>query len=348
MACDRSGNLFVSQGDSIFKFAPNGAKKTFVSGLDNPSDLAFDGSGNLFVVEPAAYERNIVTGRDTLTFSPVILKISPDGTRSTFTTGLKGPGALAVDPAGDVYVTDGAANDNSSRAILKFRADGTKSTLTSALGLDTRLGIALDPSGNVFVDMQDSILKFTPDGNSTTFASAGRSSEETLDPSPDGQFAMLLTQTPEGVKIQLVEVSSHTVVADLADSGGPYDENCKLLWATDSQRFAFYQAEHRGGHTTVYFRSNLRFIQVELPSMPGCATPAQKNELRNKGLFKFIEYNTMPKAWLKSGALVVIDDQGWETNDSELRGCTQTVTIVFDAKHEASIQQVTGKKIKKY
>ena len=52
------------------------------------------------------------------------------------------------------------------------------------------------------------------------------------------------------------------------------------------------------------------------------------------GVNKFIEANTAPKQWLKSGALVVEDVQGWETNNGYLRGCTQTVTIVFDAKHK--------------
>ena len=56
----------------------------------------------------------------------------------------------------------------------------------------------------------------------------------------------------------------------------------------------------------------------------------------------------MPKEWLKSGALVIVDDQGWETNDGNLRGCTQTVTIGFDAKHKASVVRVAGKESKEY
>ncbi len=56
----------------------------------------------------------------------------------------------------------------------------------------------------------------------------------------------------------------------------------------------------------------------------------------------------MPKEWLKSGALVIVDDQGWETNDGNLRGCTQTVTVGFDAKHKASVLHVAHKKPKEY
>ena len=52
--------------------------------------------------------------------------------------------------------------------------------------------------------------------------------------------------------------------------------------------------------------------------------------------------------WLKSGALVVVNNQGWQTTGGPLRGCTQTVTIGFDAKHKASVLHVTGKKSKQY
>jgi hypothetical protein len=170
--------------------------------------------------------------------------------------------------------------------------------------------------------------------------------DQIRDASPDGKFAMLLTedQKEEGrVKIQLIEVSSGKVVLDLAESGHPHAKDCKLLWAPDSQRVAFYEAIFRGGDTTVYFRNDTGFTGSPLPELGGCATAAQKKELKAKGVLKFIEYNAVPKEWLKSGALVIVDNQGWETMDGELRGCTQTVTIAFDAKHKASVQRVTGK-----
>ncbi len=162
---------------------------------------------------------------------------------------------------------------------------------------------------------------------------------------------MLLTQQEEGgVKIQLIEVSSRKVVLDLAEIGhfGPHAEDCKLLWARDSQRFAFYEANPRGGDTAVYFRNESGFTESPLPELGDCATAAQKKELKAQGLNKSIEYNTEPKEWLKSGALVVVNDQGWQANDGPLRGCTQTVAIAFDAKHKASVQRVTGKKPKEY
>jgi len=183
----------------------------------------------------------------------------------------------------------------------------------------------------------------------TCFCPSLRADDQTKDPSPDGKFGMLLTAEEEGgVKIQLIELSSRKVVLDLAESGAPHAKDCKLLWAPDSQRVAFYEAVHRGGETTVYFRDGSGFTESPVPKLGGCATAAQKKELKAKGVLKFIEYNAVPKEWLNSGALVIVDDQGWETMDGELRGCTQTVTIAFDAKHKASVLRVTEKKPKEY
>jgi hypothetical protein len=56
----------------------------------------------------------------------------------------------------------------------------------------------------------------------------------------------------------------------------------------------------------------------------------------------------LTEEWLKSGALVVVNDQGWETWNGDLRGCTQTVTVGFDAKHKASVLHVAHKKPKEY
>ncbi len=162
---------------------------------------------------------------------------------------------------------------------------------------------------------------------------------------------MLLTQPEEGgVKIQLIEVSSRNVLLDVAEIGhfGPHAEDWKILWAPDSKCFAFYEPNRRGGDTTVYFRNKSGFTESPLPELGDCAIAAQKKELKAQGLNKSIEYNTEPKEWLKSGALVVVNNQGWQTTGGPLRGCTQTVTIGFDAKHKASVLHVTGKKSKQY
>ena len=72
--------------DAILEFTPNGVESTFATGLTNPLGLAFDGSGNLFVVE-----ENPAPDGD-------ILEFPLGGGRSTFASGLNYPENLAFGP----------------------------------------------------------------------------------------------------------------------------------------------------------------------------------------------------------------------------------------------------------
>jgi sugar lactone lactonase YvrE len=60
--------------------------------------------------------------------------------------------------------------ENSSHSILKFTPEGVKSTFATGLGSPS--DIAFDHSGNLFVTemSSNSILKYTPGGNKSTFA----------------------------------------------------------------------------------------------------------------------------------------------------------------------------------
>src|SRR5438552_16436005 len=85
MAVYGAGNLLAADGNTIFKFTPDGKKNTFATGI-NPGDLVFDRAGNLFVTDPG---------------SDSILKFTPDGKKSTFATEISGPGDMAFDAAGN-------------------------------------------------------------------------------------------------------------------------------------------------------------------------------------------------------------------------------------------------------
>jgi sugar lactone lactonase YvrE len=153
LAFDGSGNLFEADfgSNKIFKFRPDGTKTIFASGLDGVASLAFDSSGNLFAV---------VNGPGT------IVKFTPDGTKTTFASGLSSPTDLAIDRAGNLFV-----GSFSGTTIFKFTPAGTQSTFAS--GLNQPLGLATDSLGNLFVADKGSntILKYTPAGTKTIFAS---------------------------------------------------------------------------------------------------------------------------------------------------------------------------------
>jgi streptogramin lyase len=125
--------------------------------LNNPTALAFDHSGNLFVADHAA---------------ETIFKLTPDGTRSVFVTGVRlseGNG-LAFDAADNLFVLSPSGEYHVGGTILKFSPDGTRSTFATGVGLPYSL--AIDPSDNLFVSDWDtgSIYKLTPKGEKSTFA----------------------------------------------------------------------------------------------------------------------------------------------------------------------------------
>ena len=152
-------DLYVTDltAGTIFKFAPDGSKSIFASGLDTPAGLAFDRTGNLYVAER---------------LSGTILKFAPDGTKSTFASGLSSPTALSFDGLGNLFVTESMGDIGS---IAKFTPAGAKSLFTSGGNF---LELAFDISGNLFAAvggptaLPGAIVKFTPDGTSSDFALA--------------------------------------------------------------------------------------------------------------------------------------------------------------------------------
>ena len=186
------GDLYETDFNSgtIFKFAQDGTRSTFASGLVNPQGLAFDGFGNLLVADigsAAIFKftpsgiRSVFRLRAEHPYRPglyssgnlfevdqgsgTIFKFTPSGTKTTFTSGLSSPGGLAFDSAGNLFVGDGG------NTIKKFTPAGTQSTFASVL--DNPAGLAFDSAGNLFVTEPGSgtIFKFTPAGTQSTFAS---------------------------------------------------------------------------------------------------------------------------------------------------------------------------------
>jgi hypothetical protein len=148
LAFDSAGNLFAADflGGTIYKFAPDGTRSTFATGLLAPVGLAFDSAGNLFEADSD---------------SSTINKFAPDGTRSIFATG-RYPVGLAFDSAGNLFEADLMGN-----TIYKFAPDGTQSTFATGL---RPFGLAFDSAGNLFATDDGTIYKFAPDGTQSTFA----------------------------------------------------------------------------------------------------------------------------------------------------------------------------------
>jgi len=159
LAFDHSGNLFVADhaAQTIFKFAPDGTRSVFVTGirLSDGNGLAFDTADNLFVLSPSG-EYHV---------GGAILKFSPDGTRSTFATGVGLPYSLAIDPSGNLFVSDWDTG-----SIYKLTPKGEKSTFATTEIAAKNL--ACDQAGNLFagVPLKRSIFKYEPGGAKSDFA----------------------------------------------------------------------------------------------------------------------------------------------------------------------------------
>lgn len=71
IAFNSAGNMFVGNVSDILEFTPGGHQTTFATGLDGPTTLAFDNSGNLFATESGIN---------------LVVKIAPDSTETDFAT----------------------------------------------------------------------------------------------------------------------------------------------------------------------------------------------------------------------------------------------------------------------
>lgn len=158
-----AGDLYVASASegAVFRFAPDGTKSTFASGLNTPVALAFDRQGNLFVADPAS----CVSGDGLGCGQPsIIFRFTPSGEKSTFASVASNQLlGMALDSSANLFVSDGSA-------ILKFTPEGTRSTFASKNNIS---GLAFDTSGNLFAaDFFNRILfRFTPEGTESTFAS---------------------------------------------------------------------------------------------------------------------------------------------------------------------------------
>ena len=150
--------LTVTQAGATYVAAPGPLTTLVASGLYQPSGLAVDGVGNIYLADRGNY---------------LIKKWMPANNTVTtvVSSGLYYPFSVAVDGLGGVYIADTMDN-----AIKKWTGN-TLMTLVSS-GLYYPSGVAVDGAGNVYFadSYNNAIKKWTAtSGNVTTLISSGLS-----------------------------------------------------------------------------------------------------------------------------------------------------------------------------
>jgi sugar lactone lactonase YvrE len=151
LALDRQGYLYVScrNDGTIHRVAPDGRSQLWVEGMGTATGIAFDTIGNLFVGDR----------------SGTIFKISPDRQIFVFATLEPSIAAyhLAFSPTGELFVT--GPTTSSFDRIYRINQKGEASTFFRGLGRPQ--GLAFDRQGNLYVaasyEGRRGIVRISPD-----------------------------------------------------------------------------------------------------------------------------------------------------------------------------------------
>ena len=232
IAVDASGSAYVtgSAGSSDFPITPGAFQTTFGGsfgdafvtklnatgtqlvystylgggGVDGGSAIAVDGWGSAYVTGSAGLYFPTTPGafEDPSNQGSFVTKLNPTGSTLVYSTASIGGSAIAVDAAGNAFITGGTGSSNFPTTpdayqttyggsdtcyngtpcgdgfVTKLNAAGSAliySTYLGGGGNDGGYGIAVDASGNAYVtgSTDSSDFPTTPGAFQTTFASAG-------------------------------------------------------------------------------------------------------------------------------------------------------------------------------
>ncbi len=186
-AASITGTIVTAVGNGTAGYTGNNGPATAAE-LHNPSGLVFDSAGDLFIAD---YNNNVV--REVVKTSGDIITVAGDGIAGyggdnglATAAELDGPADLAVDSAGDLFISD--SRNNVVREVVKATGDivtvagngtagysGDNGPATSA-ELSEPWGVAVDSAGDLFIaDRENNVVRevVKATGDIVTFAGNG-------------------------------------------------------------------------------------------------------------------------------------------------------------------------------
>jgi sugar lactone lactonase YvrE len=212
MAVDCSGNLYVADGEDIYKETPSGSTYTQTTLLHlnvGIGGLAVDGGGNLFVAEDDGFLHK-------LNFS------AHPHTDQVIGSGLYNPNGITLDTQGNVYIAD-AYNGRVLKETLNPDGSYTQSDILDCGfvgGQNCPSSVATDPSGNLYVTAysNSTVLKLTPNGSAYSQSPVGSSLVWPSDVVSDSAGNLYIADTLNSRIEKIASSPSGTVQTTIATS----------------------------------------------------------------------------------------------------------------------------------
>ncbi len=153
LALDRNGNLFVScrHDGTIYRVPPDGRAEQWMEGMGIATGIAFDGHGNLFVGDRSGTIFKINSSREIFVFATLEPSMAAYH--------------LAFHPSGDLYVT--GPTTSSYDRVYRISPGGEVSVFYRGLGRPQ--GMAFDRESNLYLAAslggRRGIVRITPQGH---------------------------------------------------------------------------------------------------------------------------------------------------------------------------------------
>jgi sugar lactone lactonase YvrE len=162
LALDREGNLFVSCRDdgTIHRVTPEGRAEAWIEGMGIATGIAFDRAGNLYVGDRSGTVFKISTEREIFVFATLEPSVAAYH--------------LAFHPSGDLYVA--GPTTSSFDCVYRITQGGEVSVFFRGLGRPQ--GVAFDREGNLYVAASyqghRGIVRITPQAHADMALSGSR------------------------------------------------------------------------------------------------------------------------------------------------------------------------------